>query len=714
MKIDIHVHTKKTKKGDSDLRNIDDIRLKEIISMTDVKILAITNHNHFDLIQFNSFVTNTVGICQIWPGIELDIAENGRRAHLLVIVNPKNSIEFNNRVSLLLNGISADSFTIGLMDTVTNFDDLDAIYIPHYHSKNPSLIDSEIDLLFDTVSNKKRVLKEATNSISAGIYISHGHNSIYGSDIHDWNDYQSIAKTLPDLRLPVESFEQFCLLLEKDDATIDTILSKKIKETIQLNPFDSAAELLELDIYDDINILFGSKGTGKTDILRALSRYYNDAGFKTNVYESSNVKLEVTYDIKGNNYNTSVDCFDIEECSEELLNVRNATEKSITRISSYNSYFRDEETNEISKKIKVRGFASLDESQPQRSFDEIASSIGNIIRFKEKIDSDKVFKSVIGDDLTLEFDILINKIISKLKTETELRYIDFKSISLFNSLISKFAFEVSRKTGQPEKPLTTGFKSYASNRIKIERNLNKILSNISTKIEPQSVYVGDLGGKGKLYCQTNLVIQNGHFINSEYTPIKKVTKNPQKFTAGHLETIYRYLYSNKLFEKIADLATIENSETITCVSDLLLFNRHFTINGKEYSPSNGESSMVLLHNELKEDKDIYIIDEPEKSLGNDYISDEIVPLLKEHAQLGKKVIVATHDANIAVRTLPYNSIYRGHDEKGYFTFTGNPFSNNLVCLTKDRVNLNWKNISMKTLEGGEEAFGERGKIYGNT
>jgi hypothetical protein len=26
----------------------------------------------------------------------------------------------------------------------------------------------------------------------------------------------------------------------------------------------------------------------------------------------------------------------------------------------------------------------------------------------------------------------------------------------------------------------------------------------------------------------------------------------------------------------------------------------------------------------------------------------------------------------------------------------------------------WKAVSMKTLEGGEEAFGERGRIYGNS
>ena len=123
--------------------------------------------------------------------------------------------------------------------------------------------------------------------------------------------------------------------------------------------------------------------------------------------------------------------------------------------------------------------------------------------------------------------------------------------------------------------------------------------------------------------------------------------------------------------------------------------------------------MVLLHNELMQDKEIYLIDEPERSLGNDYISEVIVPLLKDRARSGKKVIIATHDANIAVRTLPYNSVYREHDALGYYTYQGNPFSNNLSCSNPEKEDIDWKEISMKTLEGGREAFGERGKIYGN-
>src|SRR5690606_7288299 len=104
--------------------------------------------------------------------------------------------------------------------------------------------------------------------------------------------------------------------------------------------------------------------------------------------------------------------------------------------------------------------------------------------------------------------------------------------------------------------------------------------------------------------------------------------------------------------------------------------------------------------------------EPEKSLGNDYINDVIVPLLKERAKIGKKIIIATHDANIAVRTLPYNTIYRKHDLNSYKTYIGNPFSNNLVNINDSKDLLNWKDTSMKILEGGREAFGERGNIYG--
>ncbi|MBE8714774.1 hypothetical protein [Sphingobacterium hungaricum] len=713
MQIDIHTHTKKVKQGDSEHRNIDVDRFLEIIKETDVKILAITNHNHFDHDQYIEFKNKVDGICQIWPGVEFDVLEEGRRAHLIIIVNPKNSQAFNDKVGEVIGNSSVDTFAISIDDVISKFDTLDTIFIAHYHSKKPNLTDTDVEKLVSLVSNKKRVLKEASNSISAGIYINHGHNSIHGSDVHNWNDYGNIAENLPELRLPVESFEQFCLLLDKDDATIKTILDKKTKETIQINPF-GVAELINIDIYNDINILFGSKGTGKTEILRALSNYYNGIGFRTDVYESNAKRLDVVFDLKGNQYNVDTESLGIDNCSAEFTLLKNATEKNITSLSAYTRYYSAEATNKISKNIKIDKFTQLDENSSKRSFEEIKDNLKEIREFKGYFNNDTKLQAVIGDELFQELDDVLSKIIDKVNSESEKRIIDYKSISLFNNLIKLFVSEISRKTGQPEKPIKTGFYEYASNRIAIEKDVRKILENISKPIEAQIEYVGDLGEKGKLYCTTNLISQDGKITDSKYKHMLSTTKIPQKLVAAQIEIIHRHIYSNALFEKITELKNIESSEMVNSIDDLLLFYRHFTLNDQVYTPSNGESSMVLLHNELLKDKEIYLIDEPEKSLGNDYISDVIVPLIKERARSGKRVIIATHDANIAVRTLPYNSIYREHDVNGYCTYSGNPFSNSLVCNTGQKPNLDWKLISMKTLEGGKSAFGERGKIYANS
>ena len=712
MKIDIHVHTKKAKTGDADTRNVDGDKFESIVKSTEVKILAITNHNHFDLEQYEDFSKRLEGYCQIWTGIELDIVEGGKRAHLIVIVNPKDYREFNEKINELLEGKTPDNFSLSIKETVDNFDSFEPIYIPHYFVKKPDLGNEGVELLLSLVKNKKRVLKEATNSISAGIYISHGHNSIYGTDIQDWDNYIEEAKDLPDLRLPVESYEQFCLLLEKDDNTIQTILDKKTKEIVTVTPF-TVAEQISLELYDDINIIFGSKGTGKTEILKALSQYYNAKGYKTSVYESNSIHLNDLYSVKGIELGLKLEDFGIDSCSNEIQTIRESIEKEITSISKYCSYFSKVATNKISQKIVIKDFAQLDDSQITRQFKEVKNILVKFREFNLSASEVNILEEIVGDELFEGLIDILNKIITKLELESEKRLFASKSVFMFNSLINTFVSEISKKTGQPEKPVKTGFQQYASNRIKIERTVTKVLSNIDTNIDPLLEDVGDLGDKGILKCKTNIKIQDGKIVDSKLEPVKNVYKTPQKEVAKSIRTISKHIYSNELFEKIAELTSIEGGETIESLYDLLLFNRHFVVGVSAYKPSNGESSMILLHNELKADKDIYFIDEPEKSLGNDYINDVIVPLLKIRARQGKKVIIATHDANIAVRTLPYSSTFRLHDLDNYYTFIGNPFTNNLVCITGGKADLDWKNISMKTLEGGRDAFGERGKIYGN-
>lgn len=712
MKIDIHTHTRKIKSGDAPTRDIDKDKFINVLKDTDVKILAVTNHNHFDSAQYKEFRDGVVNHCQVWPGIELDVLENEKRSHLIVICNPKNYLQFGQIVNDVIAHKNPDTFTISLKEIVDKFDTLDSIYIAHYFTKKPNIGDEEIALLYSLVSNPKRILKEATNSISAGIYISHGHNSIYGSDVQDWDKYVEISQTLPELRLSVESFEQFCLLLEKDEATINTILDKKVKGTIEITPF-GVAELIRLDIYNDINVLFGSKGTGKTEILEALSRYFNSKGYKTSVYKSNDNHLNEEFDIKGISFNCNASDFGFYECEDEIKFIKTVTEEDVTSLSKYLLHYSFQETNKISQKLKIKTINEEDETQSKRTLKEIRGVFDQFKSFSAYVIDNEKIAGYVDDSLIQELTGILEKILVQLKNETEHSFMENKGIRLLNNIISCFNTEISKKTNQPPKPTKTGFAEYSRNRIRIERNSRKIIELVKQPIPPLEEYVGSLGSKGELKCMTNLIFQDGSFLNTNYTPVKKVTKTLQKKFIKAIDVISKYIHSNELFSKISDLNEIENIDTINSLSDLLLKYKYFTLNDNPYGPSNGESSMILLHKELVEDKPIYLIDEPEKSLGNDYINDVIVPLLKGKALLSKKVIIATHDANIAVRTLPYNSIYRLHDQGQYFTFTGNPFSNSLKCIYNSRPELDWKEISMKTLEGGKEAFGERGKIYGN-
>ncbi len=712
MKIDIHVHTKKTKQGDAETREIDSKKFHELVSLTDVKIIAITNHNVFDYTQYKEFLEDVGDDFQIWPGVELDILEDDRKGHLIVIVSPTHAEKLQELITSVSKDETPDEFNISIDDVISNFDNLNPLYVAHYKQKKPDLIDEDIEKLINKTKNKNRVLKEATNAISAGIFLNHGHSSIYGSDIQDWDEYIALSSELPDLRLPVESFEQFCLLLDKDNVAIDSLLNKKYPENITIKPFKEDAPLT-LTVFDDINIFFGSKGTGKSDILTAIASHYANKGIGARRFESGSEKLNDVFDLSGKKLSIDLKDYDIEYCNKEIDYIKKSEEVDVTSISKYKQFFSKSLINKKAKRIKIKDFTKDNLQSIERNFNEVNNVHEMFATFKRDIvGNDSVEKHIDDKKLTSLMEI-IEDILEDINSNRLSKFTDHKASYLFNTLIDKVKTEISRKTGAPEKPNDTGFREYALNRIKLESAVNAILDNINKVISFPEEYVGDLGDKGELFCKTEIIIQDGCISDGDAKPLSNVNKKPQKEFSRIIKIIGSETYTHKLFEKIADLNAIEGIDSIPTILELLMSKKYFTIDKRLYKPSTGESSMILLHKELTQDKDVYILDEPEKSLGNEYINNVIVPLIKEKAKIGKKIFIATHDANIAVRTLPYNSVYRFHGQQGYRTYVGNPFANNLINIENDKDKLDWKEVSMRTLEGGRNAFGERGLIYGN-
>ncbi|HET7306397.1 MAG TPA: hypothetical protein VFK24_01065 [Gammaproteobacteria bacterium] len=713
MKIDIHAHTKKCKSGDAPTREISPSDFCGAILSTDVKIIAITNHNAVDLAQYQQMASLLDGEVQVWPGVELDVLEGGVRGHLLVIVSPARATELSAAVEILTSGSNPDSFTATIDEVVEAFDAFHPLYVAHYKQKKPNLPDDAIEALETKTSNPECVIKEVTNSISAGIYISHGRSSIYGSDLQDWAKYEELSRDLPDLRLPVDSFEHFCLLLKKDPTTINTAMDRKTSESLLLHPFEDGSTL-QMKVYNDINVIFGAKGTGKSCILKAIARHYSENGIDARVYESASDRLNEIFDTKGKDLAINLNTHEINYCSDEIEALRNAHEVAVTSLSKYVLYFAAKSTNKNAKKILLTNIEPEEEGGAKRKFGEFNEAVKRTAEFVEFLPkSTAVLNMLSGDEFT-EVTRILAKLLQRLRDGKWQAFTGWKEIFLLNSAIKTFRSEVARKTGMPAKPTTTGFRDYAMNRIKVELNAAEIIKGVDTELPTQIEHIGSLGpSKGLLQLRTEFRFQKGSITDGALSSLTGVKKGSQKKFVNSVRKILQCAYADDLFQHVSDLNDIEDIETINTVYELLLFKRYFALDGNPYSPSSGESSMVMLQKELGVDKEIYILDEPERSLGNEYISDVIVPLIKERARAGKKVFISTHDANIAVRTLPYSSIYRHHGKEGYSTYAGNPFMNSLVNSDDATDQLDWKQISMSTLEGGEEAFGERGTIYGH-
>ena len=225
MKIDLHCHTKKIKSGDCESRNVTTELFCEKVKDADVKIVAITNHNNFDIEQYNTFSVAVHSFCQIWPGVELDVkGSSGKKWHLIVVANPDNAVPFGEAVKELFVGKDIETCILDLQEIYESLNRFDVIYISHFHKK-PAVSEDDRQELLTLVQDDSRVFNETPDNKSLGVFANHNYSVIIGSDVRDWNVYEQ--STFAELRLAVSSFAQFCLLSKRDNLIISTLLNDK-------------------------------------------------------------------------------------------------------------------------------------------------------------------------------------------------------------------------------------------------------------------------------------------------------------------------------------------------------------------------------------------------------------------------------------------------------------------------------------------------------
>ncbi|MBM3138002.1 MAG: PHP domain-containing protein, partial [Chloroflexi bacterium] len=143
-KIDLHIHTISTNSDCYFEFSIE--QLKNYIEKREIDGIAITNHNHFDLEQFQ-LISDSLTIVT-FPGIEIDLG----KGHILLISDVNEFEDFNEKCNTLSNTISNGNGSISFQELQEVFQDLSRyILIPHYR-KNPEIDDETLRQLRPYIS----------------------------------------------------------------------------------------------------------------------------------------------------------------------------------------------------------------------------------------------------------------------------------------------------------------------------------------------------------------------------------------------------------------------------------------------------------------------------------------------------------------------------------------------------------------------------------
>lgn len=702
MKIDLHCHTKAVKKGDGVGRNVTPELFHDKIANADVKIVAITNHNYFDLDQYNTLRDEVKEFCQVWPGVEIDV-QGKTKWHMIIVANPENAELFNTRVAHMFDGKNIDKCTLSMEEVYTSINDCDVIFIPHYH-KDPGIKEEDRKRLIDLIGDESRIFLELSNHRSLGVYTNYGYRSIVGSDVRDWNTYDQC--TFAELKLPVENFSQFCLLAKRDETIVETLLNKKQSLNLMGRPHDSVS--IEIKLYQDVNVLFGPKGTGKTELIKSLHSGMASMGLSCVSYIAQERGDEFKRLTSTVGVERDINKVGANLCEEDFRIITNWKDTNVTPFENYLNWYQTRENSANKQRMKITEAASLPfvktEKYTQHKNDKdtaerIVSDVGKLNVSEYLCDEDQ-------EVLLRLIKQLVESILSARKTDL----IDEYSIKLTNTTISKIKEHADRSTDTVSKPSSTGLSEYVENRMNLLGAVNHILETLLLPEYNEKEYVGELEEKGKIFINNRYRFLCGASYTKEFD--SSIGINRLKEIVSALKCIRENIFADDMASKIDELNQKLQAFDITSIRPFLGISRFICDeNGKEYTASNGEQGILLLQRALQKEADAYFLDEPELGMGGSYIDANIRPLIVNLAKQRKYVIVATHNANIAVRTLPYTSIFRTHENGKYLTYIGNPFNDMLVNIADEHDVRSWAEECLHTLEGGNEAFYERRDIY---
>ena len=719
MKIDLHCHTKEIKKGDSG-RNIDVTTFVQKLQAAGVCIVAITNHNSFDIDQYHEFVKAAGSSIMIWPGVELDVhGQNGNKdsfGHITIVVDPEYASDFAEIIALRCTG-DLEKFTMGIEDVIPMMGSIPRFFVACHHMKNPALSDDDIGYLERNIPDYSVVVREPSSSRRAGMIVNSSSNCWYGSDVKSWDSYD--GRDLPELSFDIASFGAFLDLLGKnnDAVTLKSCLNKKGPITVHIELYGDLA--LNFDLYNDVNVIFGEKATGKTDILRAIDNYFTTAGKSVERFYIEGKKASLQDRIDKKPTEADISAFSDEFCEEELSLISNWTQKNLPSLKTFKEAKENADKVALLRRLGISRatFSGLLDSEVIAERKGVLES--QIKTINETIDIAR--SNILGEEETSSLTNLLIQLKEKIISKYQQDWLEYQAKKLEKFTIHHIKKTLAAKEGVPVIPSGLGlnqtFEEYSSIKLATDRIKRCLVSE--KKLPP--VPVGKLSSKGQVKLITHIGIKNQSTDShpKDWTKRKYIdsSANQQLYLefSKCINSVLRTLLTPECAVEIGELKKIMNEHEI---SSLHKFINYLNVLKNDYSddfkPSNGEQSILLVDAALNnKDCDVILLDEPDSGMGADYINDVLIPEIRDRANENKTIVIVTHDPNMVVRTHPYSCLYRTEsDALTYKSYMGSSFEE--FMYNPDDINdkRTWVDSVLSICEGGATAFNERMITYG--
>lgn len=668
-KIDLHIHTKATKSDPDKFFNLS--KLIEYVEKLNIDCIAITNHNLFDLDQFN-IISNSLKIL-VLPGIEI----NFEKGHLLLISDCEELDDFNfkcNQVNAIIQK-TEDSISVSRLKEI--FGDLKRyLLIPHY-DKKPAVSTAIIEELNEFISTG-----EVTSPKKFNYCIKDKHSLVptIFSDLRFSDDLLEFS--------PRQTFIDSASITFK---SIKTCLLDKGKVSLSEKGGQSFFQILENGqvISNGLNIILGERSSGKTVTLNKIEKQFENVKY---IRQFELLEREEEKDIDqfnkhlSNRQSRASDSY-LSEFKNVVNDVIKIDGKGINKeVETYIESLLTVATEEQKKDIFSQAVLFNESKFTETDSNTLKTLIQSVMLLIENEEYREIINTHISRGTLI---LLLLDLIKKYNEDQELH---LKKLYL-NSIITNIKNELHSSSA------SSTIKEIEFYNILIEKEKLRKFTSIVNSIKFERTIIKQDVRRFQIVANTR-----------EFTGAQELNNKCGKKAASFSNAFKNYRNPVDYLEALKDVQSLEEIDYYKyfIVIDYKILNEY----GLEVS--GGERSEFNLLEKIQDAYhfDILLIDEPESSFDNLFLRNEVNEQIKEISK-SFPVVIVTHNNTVGASIKPDYILYTKKEiikNKPYFKiYSGFPSDNLLRSIEGETIS-NYS-IILNCLEAGDDAYKERGKSY---